>query len=182
MCHCAGRVGNLLRDALSFHAACCVRNATCDAFFCVAACCVRNLTCTSLLCHRASRVRHLLLAGFSYERARCVRNLLCRRYGNLTANSVRHLLVTDFRNHACACDGSFNHLWAPFAAANRAARTLDANRLCAAWVAWVNHAFLNNWAGNVLGFCYPFATAFLNRFALSHRLADGVAHVFVASL
>ena len=90
--------------------------------------------------------------------------------------------MTDFWNHACACDGLFNHLWAPFAAANRATWTLDTNSLRAAWIAWVNNAFLNHWTWNVLGFSDPFAAAFLNCFALSNRLADSVAHVFVASL
>ena len=88
--------------------------------------------------------------------------------------------MADFRNHACACDGLFNHLWAPFAAANRAAWALNTNSLCAAWIAWVNHAFLNHWTWNVLGFCDPLAAAFLNRFALSYGLADGVAHVLIA--
>lgn len=134
------------------------------------------------MCHRAGRVRNLLCAGFSYERACCVRNLLRRRHWNLTADSIRHLLVTDFRNHACACDRLFNHLWAPFAAANRATRTLDANSLCATWIAWVNNAFLNHWTRNVFGLSDPFAAAFLNRFALRDRLANRVAHVLVASL
>ena len=90
--------------------------------------------------------------------------------------------MADFWNHACACDGLFNHLWAPLAAADRTTRALHANILCAAWIAWVNNAFLNNRTWNVLSFCYPFAAAFLNRFALSDRLANRVAHVFVACL
>ena len=102
--------------------------------------------------------------------------------GNLTTDGVRNLLVADFRNHACAGDRLLNHLRAPFAAANRATRALDANRLCAAWIAWINNAFLNHWTWNVCGFCYPFAAAFLNCFALRYRLADSVAHVLVASL
>ena len=100
----------------------------------------------------------------------------------MTADRVRHLLVANFRYHACACDGLFNHLWAPFTAADRATWALYANSLRAAWVAWINNALLNDWTWNVLGFGYPFAAAFLNRFALSNRLANRVAHVFVASL
>lgn len=90
--------------------------------------------------------------------------------------------MTDFRNHACACDRFFNHLRAPLAAADRSTRTLDANSLCAAWIAWINNAFLNHWTWNVFSFRYPFAAAFLNGFALSYRLADSVAYVLVASL
>ena len=130
--------------------------------------------------HCAGRVRNLLLAGFCDERARCVWHLLCRVHWNLTADRVRNLLVADFRDHACAGDGLFNHLRAPFAAADRAARTLDADRLAAAWIAWINDAFPDNRARNVTCFRHPFARAFLNGLAFRDWFADGVADILVA--
>ena len=101
---------------------------------------------------------------------------------NLTADGVRNLLVADFRNHACAGDGLLNHLRAPFAAADRPARTLDADFFGAAWIAGINDTFLHNRAGNMTCFRDPFPTAFLHSFAFSDWLTDGIAYVFVAGL
>ena len=101
---------------------------------------------------------------------------------NLTADGIRNLLVADFWNHASAGHSLLDSLWNPLLAADCLRRTLNANHLCAAWIAWVNHALLHNWARNALGFSHPFAAANVNRVAFSNRLADGVAHVLVAGL
>ena len=99
---------------------------------------------------------------------------------NLTADGVRNLLVADFWNHSCAGHCLLNGLWDPLLAAYRLRRTLNANHLCAARVAWINNTLLNNWAWDALGFCNPFAAAYINCVTFSYRLADGVANVFVA--
>ena len=99
---------------------------------------------------------------------------------NLTADGVWNLFVADFGNHACAGDCFLNHLWAPFAAADRATRTLHTNRLAAAWIAWINDAFPDHRARNVTCFRHPFATTFLNSSAFRDGFADSVTDVFVA--
>ena len=99
---------------------------------------------------------------------------------NLTADGVRNLLVADFWNHASAGDGFFNHLRAPFAAADRSSRALNTDFLCAAGIAGIYNALLYNRAWNMSSFGDPFAAAFLNRVAFSDWLADGVAHVLIA--
>lgn len=132
--------------------------------------------------HCAGCVRNLLLAGFCHESAGCVRDLLDRSNGNLAADGVRNLLVADFGNHASAGDGLFNHLGAPFAAADRTTRTLHADGLCAAWIAWINNALLNDRTWDMTCFRHPFATAFLNGSAFRNRLADRIAYIFVAGL
>lgn len=99
---------------------------------------------------------------------------------NLTTDGVWNLLVADFRNHACAGDCFLNHLRAPFAAADRTTWALDADFLGAAGIAWINDTLLHNRAWNMTCFCYPFPTAFLNRFAFSDWLTDGVTDIFVA--
>ena len=101
-------------------------------------------------------------------------------YRNLTADRVRNLLVADFRDHACAGDRLLNHLWAPFAAADRPTRALHAHFFGAAGVAGINDAFLYNGAGNVTCFRYPLAAAYLNRFAFSDWFADGITDILVA--
>lgn len=99
---------------------------------------------------------------------------------NLTADGVWNLLVADFWNHASAGDGLLNHLWNPLLATDSLGRTLNADHLGAAWVARVNNALLNNWARNAFCLSDPFAAANVNCVRFGHRLADGVAHVFVA--
>ena len=99
---------------------------------------------------------------------------------NLTADGVRNLLVADFWNHASAGDSFFNHLRAPFATADRATWALNTDFLCAAGIAGIYNAFLDNRAWNMSSFGDPFARAFLNRMTFSDWLADSVANVFIA--
>lgn len=88
--------------------------------------------------------------------------------------------MADFRNHASAGDGLLNHLWNPLAAADSSAWALNANLLAAAWIARVTDALFDDWTWDAVSFRDPFATANINRFALSNWLADCVANVFVA--
>ena len=101
---------------------------------------------------------------------------------NLTADRVRHLLVADFRNHARAGNRLFNHLWTPLAAADRPAWALHADFFGAAGIAWINDAFFNNRTGDMSCFRDPFPRTFLNSFAFSDWLTDGVTDIFVAGL
>lgn len=100
---------------------------------------------------------------------------------NLTADGVRNLLVTDFRNHSSAGDGLLDHLWNPLAAANCSAWALNANLLAAAGIAWVTDALFDDWTWDAVSLCDPFATANVDRLALSDWFANCVANVFVAS-
>jgi len=99
---------------------------------------------------------------------------------NLSADGVGNLLVADFRYHPCAGNCLLNHLRAPFAAADRPTWALDADFFGAAGITGINNTLLHNRAGNMTCFCYPFPTAFLNSFAFSDWLTDGVTDIFVA--
>ncbi len=88
--------------------------------------------------------------------------------------------MANFRNHASAGDGLLNHLRAPATAGDRSAWALNLNLLAAAGVAGVTDALFNDRAWDMTSFSHPFAAADVNNLGLSHRLADGVAHVLVA--
>lgn len=180
--HSAGCVGNLPSNALADHAARCIGNSASDAFFVIAARRVRNFAGAGLADHRASCVRNLLLAGFCHKGARCVRHSLYRLNRNLTANRVRNLFVADFRDHASAGNGLLDHLRTPFAAADGSSRTLHTNLLAAAGIAWITDTLFNNRPRNVVSFRHPFSATNIDSLAFSNRLADRVAHVFVAGL
>ena len=134
------------------------------------------------MCHRAGRVRNLFRACFLNERAGRVWNLLHSVTRNLTADRVGNLLVADFRNHAGAGHSLLNGFRAPFAAADRSWRTLNADGLCAAGVARINYALLDDRARNAATLCDPFSAADINGMAFRDWLADRVAHVFVTRL
>ena len=88
--------------------------------------------------------------------------------------------MANFWYHSGAGNRLLNCLGHPLAAADRTTWALNLNLLAAAGIAGITNALFNNRTWDVTSFSHPFATANINNFGLCNRLADGVAHVFVA--
>lgn len=102
--------------------------------------------------------------------------------------------MLDFLNISCAANFFLDNFGAPYFFAAGSAWALDFHFFAAAWFVntaacarivfpgtWITNAFFYNRTGNVLGHCFPFATANINILCFCNWLADSVAVVTVAS-